>query len=192
MKWENSCAKTIKIKSLVGNKCKVKYANITQSEFSFDASAIDGDTVEFATEKGKTYIFANIPLHEIPALPKNLNITADLELSWEYDGEVNIWRALDGEGCYTLVAENVSENNYKDSLTFDAAEIFTYKITPASVKHSSGVGIYGTLNHSSALQRQQYIYKVKQTNLASPRQPERLELGFYEGKGEVTLNFREV
>ena len=121
-----------------------------------------------------------------------MNITADLELSWEYNGEVNIWRALDGEGCYTLVAENVSENNYKDSLTFDAAEIFTYKITPASVKHSSGVGIYGTLNHSSALQRQQYIYKVKQTNLTSPYQPERLELGFYEGKREVTLDFREV
>ena len=125
----------------------------------------DRDRIAFETEAGGVYHITAIPAWEKKPTPDNLRATRQLDLTWDFDGAVNLWRAADSASCYTLVAANVTGGAYTDTaFDFSACETVTYKITRADAADSGEMGACVTLNHSTALQRQRYRFLITQLN----------------------------
>lgn len=160
--WENNCAKTIKIKSLLGNPLTVKYKNISKA--IFDGFEIkDSDTLMRETKKGGEYIISDIPMSGKISDVKNLCVGDDGKLSFDAEYPVNIYRAKDSESTYTLIAENLSEKEFFDDIDFSKFDILTYKVTSVLDGEESG-GVCVTRNHSTKKQRARYRNFIKAVN----------------------------
>ena len=97
-------------------------------------------------------------------MPEALRADRDLHLTWDFAEPVSIWRAADSAPVYTRVADHVTGGSFTDTdFDFAACETVTYKITRADAD-STAPGALVTLNHSTAVQRQQYRYLVRQLN----------------------------
>ena len=161
--WEGGSATAITVHSKAGNPCRLRYAGIAQAHCAFPVTVLDEDCIEFATEAGGIYELTHIPAREKSDYPTALRANRQLELTWDYPRPVHIWRAVNSEPTYTLVAESVTGGRYQDeSFAFDEAETVTYKITADSSSASAGACV--TLNHSTELERQRYRFLVAQLN----------------------------
>jgi hypothetical protein len=163
--WEKGCAHTLTVRSKAGNTCRIRYKGIACAAMDFPFTAIDENHIEFATEAGGTYTIAAIPAREKKPIPAALRANRDLHLTWDFEEPVQIWRAVNSDPIYTLVAQNVMGGQYDDtSLSFADVETATYKITRADAIDGSAEGAYVTLNHSTELERQRYRFLVPQLN----------------------------
>ena len=119
--------------------------------------------MEFATEAGGVYRLTHIPPHEKGACPTALRANRELCLTWDSPRPVHIWRAVNSEPCYTLVAQDVTGGQYRDEgIRFEDVETVTYKITADGDAASLGACV--TLNHSTELERQRYRFLIPQLN----------------------------
>ncbi|MBR5871387.1 MAG: glycoside hydrolase N-terminal domain-containing protein [Clostridia bacterium] len=163
--WSQSCADTITVHSRAGGVCRIRYPGIAGAAMDVPFTVTDRDRIAFETEAGGVYHITAIPAWEKKPTPDNLRATRQLDLTWDFDGAVNLWRAADSASCYTLVAANVTGGAYTDTaFDFSACETVTYKITRADAADSGEMGACVTLNHSTALQRQRYRFLVTQLN----------------------------
>lgn len=165
VQWKNSCATSITVHSTAGNVCRIKYNGILKAKMNFAFTAIDENRIEFTTETGGIYEISDIPAWEKKTCPQSIRADRNLHLTWDYQGAVNIWRAVNSSPTYDLIAGNIKGGEYNDSnLCFEDVETVTYKITRADTQDSISDGAYVTLNHSTELERQRYRYLVKQLN----------------------------
>ena len=162
--WKNGSAHTITVHSAAGQPCRICYPGLGASAFAFPAET-DGDLVTFATEKGGSYTFTDIPASAKLPVPEVLRATREGKLTWDFPDPVDVWRAVDSASSYTKLAEAVTGGSYTDTSTvFDAAETVTYKVTRAgSPAYAKGALV--TLNHSTKLERERYRYWIRQLNL---------------------------
>ncbi len=165
VKWKNGCADLITVHSKAGNICRLSYKNIAKAKISFMFTAIDEDHIEFITEKGGVYVISDIPAHEKKPTPATLRANRELRLTWDFEENVNVWRAVNSESGYTLIAGGVEGGRFVDTeLNFSEVETVTYKITRADTKDAASGGACVTLNHSTEIERQRYRFLVKQLN----------------------------
>ncbi len=164
--WHGGCAETVTVHSVAGEKCRICYPGIAQAAIPFAHIAIDDDRIEFDTEIGGVYTVTDIPTWEKLPAPASLRANRNLQLTWDFDGAVKVWRACDSTPCYTQIAEHVTGGQFTDTgIRFDNCETVTYKITRADAADSTADGACVTLNHSTEIQRRQYRYHVRQLNL---------------------------
>lgn len=160
--WENNRAKTIKIKSLLGNPLTVKYkklAGAVADGFEIKAS----DTLTRSTEKGEEYIISDIPESREISPPKKLSVSEDGILFFDAEYPVRIYRAADSESAYTLIADGISEKEFFDDIDFSKFDILTYRVTSVLDGEESG-GVCVTRNHSTKKQRARYRNFIKAAN----------------------------
>ncbi len=163
--WSGGCAHTITVRSKAGNVCRLYYPRVAEGRMDFDFTVIDKDHIEFSTTVGGAYLIEDIPAHEKKPVPAKLSANRELCLTWEFPEAVNVWRAVNSEPGYTLVASGVEGGRYVDtSLRFDDVETATYKITRADAADAASNGAWVTLNHSTELERQRYRFLVPQLN----------------------------
>ena len=113
---------------------------------------------------GEVCTITDIPRHTKQPVPHKLCADRSLHLTWSFDGAVKLWRALDSAPVYTRIAEHLTAGFYDDTCPeFAHADVLTYKITRDDAPDASAPGAVVTLNHSTAVQRQQYRYWVEQT-----------------------------
>ena len=163
--WADGCATEMKIHSKAGSKCRIKYHGIAGASMNFAFTSTNENLIEFDTKAGCTYTISAIPAWQKLAYPTNIKANRHLEITWDYDGPVNVWRATDSSPFYDLIAINVSGGKYTDrSLDFAKAETITYKITRADTFDASSDGAYITLNHSTQIERERYRAWIRQIN----------------------------
>jgi len=165
--WADGCAKTITVHSMAGEECSIHYPGIGRAVMDFDVTVEDADHIRFATQIGGSYAICAIPAHEKKPVPTALRANRALELGWDFDEPVNVWRAVNSAPGYDLIARNVTGGAYQDTgCPFDSVETVTYKITRADTLEAGAPGACVTLNHSTKVQREQYRYLIRQLNLS--------------------------
>lgn len=165
VRWENGCAKAVTVHSHAGKPCRIRYPGLSNAKFNFGHRVEDADTVCFDTEAGRSYEIRSIPPFVKRPHPVSLKATRQGELSWDFKGPVDIWRAADSSPVYEKLAGYVSGGTWRvrDDL-YSRSETVTYKITRAG-EGPLAEGARVTLNHSTQLQREQYRYLIRQLNL---------------------------
>ena len=166
VRWQNGCAQTITVNSRAGGVCRLKVPGIAKAAFDFDSvQIVDRDRIEFNTEAGKEYRITAIPAQPKKAVPKQLKVSRDLVLSWDFAEPVNLWRADDSSPVYRKLACGVCGGTYRDvSSDFSRHETVTYKVTRRD-EGADAQGAVFTVNHSTRLERDRLRLIVKQINL---------------------------
>lgn len=163
--WSKGCASSMTIRSKNGSICRIKYHNIAKAAMNFAYTIVDDHHIAFATEAGCEYSITSIPAHEKLPVPSTLHVTRDLQLTWDFETPVHVWRAVDSSPLYDLIGINIPGGTYTDrSLDFSKVETVTYKITRNDTLDSASEGAYVTLNHSTAMERDRYRMWIHQIN----------------------------
>jgi len=124
--WANGQADSFVIRSKSGGPCRVKYANIANAIVTDEngnavtVTAEGADLITFQTEQGGSYTITTIPVHTKTAAPANLDVETAANndgyvMSWEPSADAasyNVYRALNSESTYTLVASGVGDTTY--------------------------------------------------------------------------------
>ncbi len=102
--WKNGVATQIEITSQSGNKCILKYPNLSKAQFNFDYQIVDQDTVCFDTEVGVIYVAKDIPPCQLSNDVQNLR-WQNGELCWDKmsDATFDVTFACDNDKTYTLL-----------------------------------------------------------------------------------------
>ena len=119
--WENGNATQIAITSNAGESCSLNHfristATVTDSKGNPVTFTVDSDDqITFATVEGETYTVTNLSAKPEVAAPANLSVTADFQLTWKASSDAvsyKIYRAVNDQATYELVAENVTDTAY--------------------------------------------------------------------------------
>ena len=160
--WSDGSADCITVTARNDEVCRIRYDGIAHAAFDRQVHIIDDNHIEIPMMRGEVCRITSIPGHAKKSVPGNLSANRSLHLSWTFDEPVKLWRALDSTPVYTLVAEHLTEGSYDDVCpAFADADILTYKITRDDAPDASAPGAVVTLNHSTAVQRQQYRYWIE-------------------------------
>lgn len=175
VEWNNGLALRIEIFAGSGGPCKLKYKNIStavlmdENGVTLDFTTEAFDKISFETEVGKKYILTGIKPYQTAQSPTNL--TADketLRLQWfgSQDLLYNVYRAVDHQPGYELVAKGLSETSYTDKdFDFASYEHVTYKVTAIfKVGTGESPGVNVVLNHASQLYLDRYRHRIAQLN----------------------------
>jgi len=163
--WQKGCAKTLTVRSLAGNVCRIRYPGIAGAKIPFLHTSAGPDRIEFETAAGESYEITEIPVWEKKPVPASLHADRDGNLMWDFEGPVAVWRAADSAPVYEKIAEGIEGGRWTDENSpFAEAETLTYKITRSDAEDGSAPGALVTLNHSTALERLRYRYLVTQLN----------------------------
>ena len=68
---------------------------------------------------------------------------------------MNIYRAVNSEPAYTLIAHGVEKDTYLDDIDFNEFETVTYKVRAVCGRQESK-GTCRTLNHATQLELERY------------------------------------
>jgi len=151
--WENGVATSLSITSRSGGQCAVKYPNLAgavvkDSHGNAVSFTAVGDVIRFDTLQGETYIISNIPAHT-PGLqaPTGLQLQVSgnaMKLNWNAsDGAsvYNVYRAVNDEPAYTLLAEGVTATEYTYTPSdLDGADRVTLRVTAAAEDGTESTG----------------------------------------------------
>ena len=119
--WKDGNATQIAITSNAGQTCSLKQfrisqATVTDSKGNVVAFTVDNvDQITFATVKGETYHITGLQAKPVVEDAADLTVTDDLTLSWKASPDAvsyNIYRAVNDQATYELVAENVTGTAY--------------------------------------------------------------------------------
>ncbi|RKN84538.1 glycosyl hydrolase family 95 catalytic domain-containing protein [Paenibacillus ginsengarvi] len=174
--WKDGCLVRIEILSRSGGPCKLKCKNISTAVLMDESDGIlhfateTFDKISFETEVGMNYILTGIKPYETAEAPDRLQADKKtLLLSWCGSPELlyNVYRAVDNQPGYDIIATGLSGTSYIDKdFDFSPYDHVTYKV-PASFKDGTGesVGVLVSLNHASELYLDRYRYRITQINL---------------------------
>lgn len=169
VQWNGCSATKITVRSIAGNTCKISSPNIAAGKTDFDFSSEDRNHIIINTKPGGVYTIENIPGSERIPVPEFLKANRDLELSWKCSRPVKVWRAVNSEPNYTLIADN-ADYSFRDTFDFDSVETVTYKISAGEYPFDPGKTV--TVNHSTEAYREWYRRIV----------PKDLDAGMYLGE----------
>ena len=119
--WENGNATEITVTSNAGESCSIKHFNISNATVKDSkgnpvAFTVDSaDQITFATVEGETYTITNLSAEPKVAMPADLTVTEEFNLSWTASPDAvsyKVYCAVNDQATYELVAENVTETNY--------------------------------------------------------------------------------
>lgn len=119
--WEDGEATEFKVTSNNGGDCSVKYFNISTAKVTdSQGNAVsftvdDRDIITFATEAGKSYTITNLSKKVVVEAPAELVLTNGTNMSWKASPDAasyNIYRAVNSQATYELVAEGVTGTSY--------------------------------------------------------------------------------
>ncbi len=165
--WDNMTPTVIKIRSKSGLLCKVRYPGIENADVS-GAESIkrEKDLITFETEAGGEYIITGIPEYTLAPLPTDFNCDRNT-MTFTWNGEVgliyNIYRADDNDKTYTLLAEGLTENTFKDNFDVKTTDHTVYKVTSSFVDgrgENNGVNI--VMNNATQLYLERYKHIIRQ------------------------------
>ena len=121
VKWTDGSATEIVITSNAGEPCslnhfRVSTATVADSKGNPVTFTVDNeDQITFATTEGETYTITGLQAKPAVAPVANLTITDGCNLSWTASADAvsyKIYRAVNDQATYELVAENVTETVY--------------------------------------------------------------------------------
>ena len=160
--WSAGSADTITVTARNDEVCRIRYDGIAHAAFDRKVTVIDDNRIEIPMKRGDACTITCIPKQTKQTVPQQLSANRSLHLSWSFEEPVKLWRALDSTPIYTLVAEHLTDGCYDDVCpAFADADVLTYKITRDDAPDASAPGAVVTLNHSTAVQRQQYRYWIE-------------------------------
>ena len=119
--WKDGNATQIAITSTAGENCslnhfRVSTATVTDSKGNPVAFTVDSaDQITFVTVKGETYTITNLSAKPEVAMPADLAATEDFRLTWKASADAvsyKVYRAVNDQATYELVAENVTDTAY--------------------------------------------------------------------------------
>ena len=128
VKWENGNATEIVITSNAGQNCslnhfRVSNATVVDSKGNPVAFTVDdADQITFATVEGETYTVTGLQTKPEIDAPTNLIVTDGLKLSWTASPDAvsyRVYRAVNDQAVYELVAENITDTAY----TYDPTDL---------------------------------------------------------------------
>ncbi|MCQ2432609.1 MAG: glycoside hydrolase family 95 protein, partial [Clostridia bacterium] len=155
--WEGASATSICIKAAWDGICRLHSPMITKGKADFDYTAEDDDMISFAVRSGCIYSITDIPKTEREKFPANLKADHHGNLTWDFDKPVTVWRAVDSDTSYEMVASGVSDAYTIPGFDFDAmkeTETMTFKVTSGTNPAAEGPVV--TINHSTRLERDRY------------------------------------
>lgn len=152
IEWKNKEIIKSSIISKKGTLLKVKVENadvvVTENGEIVPYETNNG-IVAIHTTAGNCYEITGCKRNQEVAIPKDLNINQNLEITWD-GGRFNIYRAIDDASTYECIAKKAI-SPYTDTIDFNQVETITYR-----VGEKDG-GVIMTLNHATPLQKE--IYK---------------------------------
>lgn len=119
--WKNGNATEITITSNAGEACSLNHfrvsgATVTDSKGNPVAFTVDSeDQITFATVKGETYHITGLVAKPQVEAPADLTVEDSTRLSWKASPDAvsyNVYRAVNDQATYELVAENVTGTTY--------------------------------------------------------------------------------
>ncbi|MBR2311022.1 MAG: glycoside hydrolase N-terminal domain-containing protein [Oscillospiraceae bacterium] len=119
--WTDGSATEITITSKIGGDAKVKYfmlstAKVTDSKGNVVPFTVDErDIITFATEAGETYTISELTEKVTVDAPSALTLTNGTNMSWTASPDAasyNIYRAVNSQASYELIAEGVTGTSY--------------------------------------------------------------------------------
>ena len=119
--WKNGNATEITITSNAGEACSLNHfrvsgATVTDSKGNPVAFTVDSeDQITFATVKGETYHITGLAAKPEVEAPADLTVEDSTRLSWKASPDAvsyNVYRAVNDQATYELVAENVTGTTY--------------------------------------------------------------------------------
>ena len=119
--WKNGSATEISITSKNGGDVSVKYFNLSTAKVTDSQgnvvpfTADERDIITFATVAGETYTFTNLSEKVTVDAPSALTLTEGTNLSWKASPDAvsyNVYRAVNSQPTYELIAENVTGTTY--------------------------------------------------------------------------------
>ncbi len=119
--WNNGSATQIQITSNNGGECSVKYFNLSTAKVTdskgntVSFTVNDRDVITFATTPGETYTITNLSERVTVEAPADLTLTNGTKLSWEASPDAvsyKVYRAVNSQGTYELVADKVTGTTY--------------------------------------------------------------------------------
>ena len=121
VKWIDGAATEIVITSNAGEPCSLNHfristAKVTDSKGNPVAFTVDNENqITFATAEGESYTITGLQAKPAVAAATNLMVTEDYRLSWTASPDAvsyKVYRAVNDQATYELVAENVTETTY--------------------------------------------------------------------------------
>jgi len=119
--WENGNATEIAITSNAGLSCsvnqfRVSEATVKDSKGNPVAFTVDSaDQITFATVKGETYYITGLQAKPAVEDATELTVSGNFDLTWKASPDAvryNVYRAVNDQATYQLIAENVTETAY--------------------------------------------------------------------------------
>lgn len=119
--WTDGSATEITITSKNGGDVSVKYFNLSTAKITDSKGNVipytvdERDIITFATTAGETYTFTELTEKVTVDAPSALTLTDGTKLSWKASPDAasyNVYRAVNSQATYELVAENVTGTSY--------------------------------------------------------------------------------
>ena len=119
--WKDGSATEIQITSKNGGNVSVKYFNLSTAKVTDSKGNVipftvdERDIITFATTAGETYTLTNLTEKVTVDAPSALTLTDGSKLSWTaspHAATYNIYRAVNSQASYELVAEGVTGTSY--------------------------------------------------------------------------------
>ena len=119
--WENGNVTKIAITSNAGRDCtldqfRVATATVKDSKGNpVTFTALSDDRITFATVEGETYYITDLQAKPVVDVISELTLTNGSDLSWKASPDAvsyNVYRAVNDQATYELVAENVTDTAY--------------------------------------------------------------------------------
>ena len=119
--WTDGNVTRIAITSNAGQPCslnhfRVSAATVVDSKGNPVTFTVENeDLITFATVEGETYTITNLSAKPNVEAPADLTYTDGTKLSWEASADAvsyKVYRAVNDQATYELIAENVTETSY--------------------------------------------------------------------------------
>ncbi|MCQ2386216.1 MAG: hypothetical protein MJ078_06045, partial [Clostridia bacterium] len=93
----------------------ISRAEVRENNFSITFDILSDDRVSFAVRRGKAVTVSHIPKrHPLPPPVRNLSVDENRLLTFESDFPVRLYYANDSSPAYTLLADGITENAFRD------------------------------------------------------------------------------
>ena len=149
--WENGSATKVSITSNAGEELVFKYfgaanATVVDSKGNSVSFTSEGsDMIRFATTEGETYTITNLGEKFVVEKPAELAVTDNFQLSWVASPDAvsyKVYRAVNSQATYDLIAENVTGTTYSYNPTdLKAGDQVTIRITAVNADGVESDGI---------------------------------------------------
>ena len=149
--WDNGSATEVSITSNAGEELVFKYygaanATVVDSKGNPVSFTSEGsDMIRFATTEGETYTITGLGEKVVVEKPAELAVTDNFDLSWVASPDAvsyKVYRAVNSQATYDLIAENVTGTTYSYNPTdLNAGDQVTIRVTAVNANGVESDGI---------------------------------------------------